>query len=145
MKSHRRAARTLYARALAILLATLLVSCSAAPKSDAAYRDALLGTWAVTDGPEAEVTYHPDQSWTSWMRAEGEDQVVRTFRARGKWTVRDGAIHSTMLASDLELPGFELPYLSVEKLVSVGDAEYRYVCPEQGCTNTMRRVVRRAK
>ena len=34
----------------------------------------------------------------------------------------------------------ELPYLSREKIVSLEQTEYRYVCPVQGCTNSMRRV-----
>ena len=63
-------------------------------------------------------------------KADGDKQLSST----GTWKIIDGAIHSTTLELD-ELPGMpalELPYLSVEKIVSLQAHEYRYVCPVQG-------------
>ena len=66
----------------------------------------------------------------------------KEFRGTGTWKIEDGTILNTTLSHD-EIPGMEklkLPYSSREKIVSLEQHEYRYVCPIQGCTNTMRRV-----
>ena len=117
-------------------LALLLASCSTRSSADR-----LVGTWEATSEPLVRVTYAADGTWQSSFTLD-VDGASREFRGHGTWKVQDGAIHNTTLAHD-EIPGMEpieLPYLSVEKLVSVDESEYRYVCPVQNCTNTMRRV-----
>jgi hypothetical protein len=134
-------------RAVSTFLALLaLAACEPQPAtSPSSVSDAtthnLIGTWATTEAPRGRVTYRADGTWVSVFVIE-LDGAEKKVRGNGTWKIEDNAIHNTTLAHD-DIPGTEeiaLPYLSVEKIVSVGDREYRYVCPVQGCTNTMRRV-----
>ncbi len=120
----------------ALLLVLTLGSCATETSADR-----LVGTWETPDEPRARITYEPDGTWHSSFVIEVEGNNGE-YLCTGTWKVEGGAIHSTTRTAD-DIPGMEsieLPYLSIEKLVSVDEREYRYVCPVQHCTNTMRRV-----
>lgn len=99
----------------------------------------LVGAWEPSTDDDVTVTYAADGSWTSWgtMMLAGEETAIT---AEGTWHVHRGAIYNVTTKMSDELPGLVLPYLSIEKLVEVGDDEYRYVCPAAGTTNRMVRV-----
>lgn len=131
------------ARALAAgLVLACLVSCRA---SDADLARRLEGTWTSDeqDGVRGEVTYSKDGTWHGRMLVRDPSGSVTSYRSNGTWAVEGGAIRNVGLHHDMEgLFDQDSPLVSVEKLVSVEETEYRYVCPFQGCVNTMRRVVK---
>ncbi|MFK7741840.1 MAG: hypothetical protein AB8H80_16100 [Planctomycetota bacterium] len=118
---------------------------STAPtEQDRAHTRMLLGTW-VTEYDDAEITYRADGTCSMWMELEDEDGGMQRYESSGTWQVRDGAIHGVTERMEPPLEELPLPYVSIEKLVEVGADQYRYVCPVQDCTNTMRRVSRTAR
>ncbi len=126
---------------LAALSLLFLIPSCAAPTPDSEQAQQLVGTWTSTKDPAIRVTYRQDGTWRSVMTLEVEGKE-RQFRGNGTWKVQAGVLHNTTIEHDA-IPGMEgpaLPYLSKEKLLAVGKTEYQYVCPVQGCSNTMRRV-----
>ena len=100
--------------------------------------DRLVGTWQITvEGVDGTVSYEPDGTWESTVDMKIAGKLQRLTSA-GTWRVESGAIHNVTTKSDM--PGLATPYTSIEKLVSLDDREYRYVCPVAGTTNRMVKV-----
>lgn len=124
-----------------LALFAFVTACATTSNRDTTLTRQLVGTWAAESIPGVFVTYRADGTVSSHGKIEIDGEEF-DYRDAGTWSVKDGAIHN-VVAEAPDIPGFdeiELPYVSIEKIVSIDGDEYRYVCPAQGCTNTMRRV-----